>query len=176
MKPHILTTIITALLLSISTSHTQTPEQGPKSQNTPTPTVSVTKDVTIRVTIIAMPNAEATQFSAKQDLSGKTAEALDALEMLVAQKKATSVANSAVTTTSGQRAVSDSGKITLEVEPIVSTDGKTADINIAINDNGHKITTSFQAITGSAKFLGSVQSPTDNMMTDYVFAWVSVSY
>jgi hypothetical protein len=120
-----------------------------------------------------MPNAEATQFSAKYDLSGKAAEALDALERLVAQKKATSVANPSVTTKSGQRAASDSGKITLEVEPLFSSDGKTVVINIVVNDNDHNITTAFQVSNGGAKFLGSVQSPTDKAMTDYIFVRVS---
>lgn len=169
MKTHNITTILTALLLSISMSHAQKPDQQPIPQKAP----DARPDITIRATIIAMPNAEATQFSAKYDLSGKAAEALDALERLVAQKKATSVANPSVTTKSGQRAASDSGKITLEVESILSVDGKTVVINTFVNDNGHNITTAFQVSNGGAKFLGSVQSPTDKAMTDYIFVRVS---
>ena len=112
-------------------------------------------------------------FSAKQDLSEKPAEALDTLKKLVAQQKAYSVANVAVTTKSGQRALSDSGKIILEVEPIVSSDGKISYIRLIVNDNGHQISTSFQVSNGGAQFLGSVQSPTDKTMTDYIFVRVS---
>ena len=154
-------------MLSMSPSRAQTP----KPANAPAPRSA--NDVTIRGTIIALRNADATQFSAKQDLSGKPADALKALEALVAQRKATSVANPAVTSKSGQRAVSDSGKITLEVLSVVSPDGKTADINLALDDNGHKIVTSFQVSNGDVKFLGSVQSPTDKTMTAYVFVRVS---
>jgi hypothetical protein len=163
--------IFTALLLSTSPSHAQAPGQKPKASNAPV--AHPANDVTIRATIIAVRNVEATQFSAKQDLSGKPADALNALEALVAQRKATSVALPAVTAKSGQRAVSDSGKITLEVQSVVSPDGTIADINLAFDDNGHKIVTSFQVSNGGVKFLGSVQSPTDKAMTDYIFVRVS---
>ncbi len=149
----------------------QTPEQKPQPPNAPA--IPISKNVTIRATIIALKNVEATAFSAKQDLSEKPAEALDTLEKLVAQQKAHSVANVAVTTKSGQRALSDSGKIILEVEPIVSSDGKIANIRLIVNDNGHQISTSFQVSNGGAQFLGSVQSPTDKTITDYIFVRVS---
>jgi hypothetical protein len=118
-------------------------------------------------------NVEATAFSAKQNLNGNPAEALDTLEKLVAQQKAHSVANVAVTTKSGQSARSDSGKITLVVEPILSDDGKISNINLTVNDNGHEISTNIQVSNGGVKFLGSVQSPTDKTMTDYIFVQVS---
>ena len=153
--------IFAALLLSILPGHAQQAEQaaGP--------------NVTIRATIISLPNAEATLFSTQQDLSGKPAEALTALEKLVAQKQATSVANLALTTKSGQQSNVVSGKVNLAADPEISPDRKTVEINVLMNDDGHKITTAFQAGNGDAKFLGSVQKPTDTKMTDYVFVRVS---
>ena len=108
MKLHTLTAIFAAALLSTLPSQAQTPEQKPQPPNAPA--IPISKNVTIRATIVALKNVEATAFSAKQDLSGKPAEALDTLEKLVAQQKAHSVANVRVTTKSGQRALSDSGK------------------------------------------------------------------
>lgn len=170
MKSYLLAAIFTALVLSMATSHAQEAEPKP-----PVPKPAAARpDVTIRATMIALPNAEAAQFSAKQDLSGKPADALDALEKLVGQKKATALANLAVTTKSGQRAVSESGKRHLEVEPVVSPDGKSVDITLVLSDHGHKIVTSFLVNAGGAKFLGSVQSPTDAAMTEYFFVRVSL--
>jgi hypothetical protein len=171
MKLHTLTAIFSAALLSTLPSQAQTPEQKPQPPNAPA--IPISKNVTIRATIVALKNVEATAFSAKQDLSGKPAEALDTLEKLVAQQKALSVANVSVTTTSGQRALSDSGKITLEVEPILSEDGKIYNINLVVNDNGHNISSNIQVSNGGTKFIGSVQSPTDKTMTDYIFVRVS---
>lgn len=166
MKTHILTAISISMLFSAPPSHALEPEQRPQPQKAP----DARPDITIRATIVAVPNAEAIQFSAKQDLNGKLAEALNALEKLVAQKKASSVANFAVTTKSGQRALSGAGKVTLEVEAV--TGDKGASINLAI-DGSHQIQTSVQVSNGGVKFLGSVQSPTDKAMTDYIFALVS---
>jgi hypothetical protein len=131
-------------------------------------------DVTIRVTIVALPNPEALQFSAKQDLSGKPAEALDALEGLVREKKAVSVANLAVTTTAGGvKGKADSGKISVSFMPVVSPDGTIADITASVTNADHSINTYFVATNGGAKFLGSMQSPADKTMTEFVFARVS---
>jgi hypothetical protein len=171
MKLHTLTAIFAVSLLSTLPSQAQTPEQKPQPPNAPA--LPINQDVTIRATIVALNNVEATAFSAKQNLNGNPAEALDTLEKLVAQQKAHSVANVAVTTKSGQSARSDSGKITLVVEPILSDDGKISNINLTVNDNGHEISTNIQVSNGGVKFLGSVQSPTDKTMTDYIFVQVS---
>ena len=45
-------------------------------------------DVTVRAVVISLPNAEATQFSAQHDFTGKAGDALRALEELVAGDKA----------------------------------------------------------------------------------------
>ncbi|MEO6750941.1 MAG: hypothetical protein ABIP85_04110 [Chthoniobacteraceae bacterium] len=171
MKPHHYTALLTALMLSASPSPAQTPEQKPQPPNAAVARRAT--DVTIRATIIALPNDEATQFSVMQALRGKPSDALSELEKLVAQKKATSVANLALTTTSGERGVSESGQITLEVNPVASPNEKTMRIDLALNNNGNTIRTSVAAGNGDVKFLGSVLSPTDKTMTEFVFMRVS---
>jgi len=168
---HIIATL-TVLLFSVSSNYAQTPKQRPKAQDAPA--ANQPTDVTIRVTIVALPNPKALQFSAKQDLSGKPAEALDALEGLVREKKAVSVANLAVTTTAGGvKGKANSGKISVSFKPVVSPDGKIADITASVTNADHSINTYFVASNGGAKFLGSMQSPADKMMTEFVFARVS---
>ncbi|MFA6271433.1 MAG: hypothetical protein WC657_09605 [Candidatus Paceibacterota bacterium] len=159
MKPYTLAVIVTALVSSIAFSNAELS--------------GAIKDVTMRATIIALPNVEATHFSANHDFNAKPSEALNMLEKLVGQNQATSIANLALTSRSGVRATSESGKTTLDFEPVVSPDGKTADITVVINDNGNKIVTNVQVSNGDAKFLGSIQSPTDKAMTEYIFVRLS---
>jgi hypothetical protein len=131
-------------------------------------------DVTVGGIVISLPNADATQFSSQYDLSGKPADALKALENLVTEKKATSIANPAVTTKSGERAVSESGDTAiLEVQPTVAKDGNTADVKLAITEQGHRIVSSILVQNAGVKFLGTFQNPKDNTRTDYIFVRVS---
>jgi hypothetical protein len=131
-------------------------------------------NVTVRGIVISLPNADAMQFSSQYDLSGKPAEALKALESLVTEKKATSVANPTVTTKNGERAVSESGVAAiLEVEPTVAEDGRTAEVKIAITEQGHQIVSTIQVQNAGVMFLGTVQNSSDNTRTDYIFVRVS---
>jgi hypothetical protein len=167
---HIIVTL-TVLLFSVSSNYAQTPKQPPKAQDAPV--AGGPKDVTIEATIISMTNAEALQFSAERDLSGKAADALKAMKHLVAEKKALSVANLAVTTTAGGGGQARSGTITVKFTPMVSPDGKVADITSSVTIADHRFDTHFVASNGAVKFIGSVQSPTDKTMTEFVFARVS---
>ena len=130
-------------------------------------------NVTTRVTIIAMSNPEALQFSTKQNLSGKPAEALNALERLVEQKQAVSVANLALTAGAGINGMTSSGKINLNCTAMASPDGKTANITVVLNNNEHNLMSSVALSNGAVIFLGSMQSAADETMTEYVFARVS---
>jgi hypothetical protein len=129
--------------------------------------------VTIQAVIIALPNAEATRFSAQQNFGAKSADALAALEKLVERKQATPVAILALATKSGQRGVAESGKRILELEATVAADDSVADINVVVSDNGHKVVTSVVLPFGGVKFLGSVQNPTDPKTTEYIFLRLS---
>jgi hypothetical protein len=91
----------------------------------------------------------------------------------VEQKQAAVVGNLAVVTKSGQRAVSQSGNNSLEVEPVAAPDGQTADITLVISDSGHKLTTSVRVSNGAVKFLGSVHCGTRPHTTAYIFVRVS---
>ncbi len=159
MKLSIIPTFLTALLFCI-------PPNDATAAGAPV-------NATIRVTIIAMPNAEALQFSAKQDLSGNPAEALAALERLVVEEKATSVANLALTSRSGVNGMTSSGTISLNCTATVSPDKEVADITIVLSNHDHNMTSSVAVSIGEAIFLGSMQRPADKTMTEYFFAKVS---
>ena len=159
MKLTSITTILTTLLFCIPMSNA-TAADAPIN-------------VTTRVTIVAMSNSAALQFSAKQDLSGKPANALAALERLVEQKQAVSVANLALTAGNGINGMTSSGKINLNCTAMASPDGKTANITVVLNNNGHELMSSVALSNGAVIFLGSMQSAADETMTEYVFARVS---
>ena len=169
MKPQIFTTIFTALLLSVSAIHAQPPEE----QEQKTPASHPVKDVTVRGTIIAIPNVAATQFSAKQDLNGKPAEALRSLEKMVANRMAVPVAHLAATMQFGQSAESKSGKYSLEFDAFLAPDEKTATVRLMMTDCGHMVKTFLHVAPGTTKFLGCVQDHEDESMTDYIFVRVS---
>ena len=130
-------------------------------------------NVTTRVSIVAMPNSAALQFSAKQDLSGKPANALAAQERMVKQKQAVSVANLALTAGNGINGMTSSGKINLNCTAMASPNGKTANITVVLNNNDHKLMSSVALSNDAVIFLGSMQSAADETMTEYVFARVS---
>ena len=165
MKPQILTTIFTALVLSSTATHAQPPEQTPQKA----PASHPLKDVTIRASIIAIPNTASVEFSAKQDLNGKPTEALRALEKMVVNRMAIPVANLAATMQFGQCAESKSGKFTLEFDAFLSSDDKNANIRLAVADCGHLIKSFLHVTNGATKFLGCVQNHADESMTDYIF-------
>ena len=131
-------------------------------------------NVTVRGTVISLPNYDAAQFSSEHDLAAQPAKSLTVLESLIAAKKAKSIANPSVTTKSGQRAVSDSGDAAiLEVQPLIARDGKTAEVRLAIVEQGHRIVSSIEVENGGTSFVGTFQNPTEDTMTDYVFVRVS---
>jgi len=169
MKPNILATLFSALVLSAPTNHAQPSEQQEQKSPAPHPV----KDVTIRASIIAIPNAAAVQFSAKQDLHGKPAEALRALEKMATNRMAIPEANLAATMQFGQFAEAKSGKFTLEFDAFLSSDDKNANIRIAVTDSGHLIKSFLHVTSGATKFLGSMQNHADETMTDYIFVRVT---
>jgi hypothetical protein len=131
-------------------------------------------NVTVRGIVISLPNADAVQFSSQHDLAAQPGAALAALESLVASKKAIALANPTITTKSGERAVSDSGDgAILEAQPIIEKGRKTAEVRLAVVEQGHRIVTSIQIENGGTRFLGTIQNPSDNTRTDYVFVRVS---
>ena len=167
-----LTALSTAFLCSASLSLAQPSEEGTHPQKAST----TCPKVTIRATMISLPTAEATQFSATQDLTGKPAEALAILEALVAQRKAIALADPTVTTESGQAQRLESGNLKLEVEPLSSPDRAIADINLKIQNSDQEIPLSVNVPNGGAKFLGSAQSPNDKTRTDHMFLRVHITF
>ncbi len=160
IKLAIITAISSAILLTIPGAYAQS---------------SSGSDVIVRATIVSLPNAATLRhFPASYDFQSNAAEALATLEKLVKENKATSVGNLAVTTKSGQRAVSESGKMILEVEPIVSPDQKAVDLNVVVTEDGHRVVTSVLIPEGEVKFLGSIQNPKNHSATDYIFIQVSL--
>jgi len=159
MKHVSIITLLTALLIYMYTNNAT-------AANEPI-------NATTQVTIVAEPNAAALQFSAQQNLRGKPADALAALQRVVALNKAVSVANLALTARSGINGMTSSGKINLNCTVTVSPDKNVADITIVLSNNDHKMMSSIAVNTGEAIFLGSMQSPKDEAMTEYVFAQVS---
>jgi hypothetical protein len=131
-------------------------------------------NVTVRGIVISLPNSDAEQFSSEHDLTSQPGKSLAVLEGLIAANKAKSIANPAVTTRSGERAVSDSGDAAiLEVQPLIAKDGKTAEVRLAIVEQGHRIVSSIEMENGGTRFLGTFQNPVEETRTDFVFVRVS---
>jgi len=171
MKTHRLLITIIPLVLTVIPIYAQESKRdaGPSVSEG----VSFTKDISLLLTIIALPNLEASQFSANHNFSSKPANALADLEKLAVDKKAFSIANLAVTTRSGQRATSDAGQLILDVETQLSKDQKIAEVVVNIVNKGHRIATTIQTTKESVVFLGSIPSSADKTLTEYMFLRVS---
>jgi hypothetical protein len=98
------------------------------------------------------------------------ADHVDALQFLAALQKLGQGFNStttitklpAITTKSGQRAISKGKDTTLEVEPVVGPDGQTVDLVAALTVGEKQLTTTATAKFGGAIFLGSLDGSTSD--------------
>ena len=115
-------------------------------------------NITIQCSVISLPKEQALRFTAEHRLDSDAATGLRDLLKLVDGKKAESAANPAVTTKSGQKAVSAAGTTHLEVEPVLSPTGDLIDVNIEVDYLGKKVSTSVTYKNGEVKFLGAFDS------------------
>jgi hypothetical protein len=169
MKPNLLSSLLLSALLAAAPVAAETPATSAAGEGAK----QATAPVTIQALVIALPHTEAIPFGNSVDIPGKPAEAFAALQKLVAEKKAIAIGNLSVTTASGQRAVTDSGKRSLEVQIDISPGGKTAEVHLVVKDDSHRIITSIVMDLPSIRFVGIMESPVDPTWTEYVFARVS---
>ena len=90
-------------------------------------------NITIQCNVISLPKEQALRFTNGYRLDSDAATGLRDLLKLVDGKRAESAANPAVTTKSGQKAVSEAGTTHLEVEPVLSPTGDLIDVNIEVD-------------------------------------------
>ncbi len=132
--------------------------------------------ITIQNSVISLSKDKALRFLAQHHLESDAAQGFLDLVSMVEKGTAKSVANTSVTTKSGQRAINSSDTIKLEVEPVLSPSIELVDTTLMFTAGAIKIGTSFTAKSGAAKFLGSYDAPDAATEVTYlVFVRVSVS-
>lgn len=126
----------------------------------PQPVAQAANDnITIGVTMMAMPKEKALAFIAKSDPQNKAGDALKELIALAGQKEVESVANPSLAMKSGQRSMSESGSTKLDAEAVASPNGDLVDITLIFSYEKTKITTSVNIPNGGVKYLGSFDDP-----------------
>ena len=119
--------------------------------------------------MIALSKAQALQFTSGHHLDSEAAAGLKDLQTLVEQKKAEVVANPAVTTRNGQRALSEAGTTRLEAEPVQSPSGDEIEVNLQLNYGSRiKINTAYHVKNGDVKFLGAFDAVEPNQDSTYL--------
>ena len=143
---------------------------GPCVANEPPSTI------TIQTTVVSLPKDQALRFLAQYHLDSDAAQGFQDLVSMVEKGTVKSVANTSVTTRSGQLAFNNSGAIILEVEPVLSPSNELIDTTLKYTSGAIKIGTSFTTKTGALKFLGSYDAPDAATEVTYlVFVRASVS-
>ena len=133
-----------------------------------------TPNITIQVSLIAMPNDQAMQLISRYDLQGAAADEFREAVAMVEKKSAESAGNPSVSTRSGQRAVSQSDATTLEVEPVKDPAGDNVYLNIDIVHAKKRLATSIITKSGDVKCIGALDFKSDGkMMACLVFVRVS---
>jgi hypothetical protein len=105
--------------------------------------------------VIALPKVQALKFTTEHNLNAAPVDALKALDQLVQEKQAESVANPSVTSKDGQIGTSENATTKLEAEPSLNAPGDMIDVNIVLEYNGKKLITALTARSGEVRFLGS---------------------
>ena len=122
-----------------------------------------------------MSKAQALQFTSGHRLEAEAEAGFKDLQSLVAEKKAEVASNSAVTTRSGQRAISESGAVKLEVEPVQSPSGERIEVTFQLSFSDRTtISTTYEVKNGAVKFLGAFDAAeADKDVTYLVFTRTS---
>jgi hypothetical protein len=126
-------------------------------------------NITLTVTVIAMPKDKALAFITNSDLNNKPADALKELVAMVEKKEARSVANPSVTLKSGQRSIAEAESITLDAEAVASPAGDKLDVTVSFVYFKNKIITSLTVDNGGVKYLGSFDNAGDKNETCLAF-------
>jgi hypothetical protein len=132
-------------------------------------------NITIQVSLIALSNDQAMQLISRYDLQGTAADEFKEAVAMVEKKSAESAGNPSVSTSSGQRATSQSDATTLEVEPVKDPAGDNVYLNIDIVHGKKRVATSIIIKSGDVKCIGALDFKSEGKMTTcLVFVRVSL--
>jgi hypothetical protein len=142
----------------------------------PSPTPLGALMINTEAVVIALPKDRALKFTTEYNVNADPTGSLKALDQMVQNREADSVANPSVTSRNGQRGTSEAGTTKLEVEPTLGPPGDMIEVNIAFDYKGKRLATAIDARSGEIRFLGTFDSTEDEKSLTYlVFVVVRAS-